>query len=138
MIDTDIDSLDKIRNSTHARIYSPDNFVYTSQPTGNNFATAYHRCASDIIDHFSDVFRKQMEACESLHAIQLFHSLSGGAGSGIMSKLLNHVSDDCPKKIIVTATGFPSGAENSSDNTNLEIYNSILALHNIIEYPTLA
>ena len=61
--------------------------------------------------------------------------MSGGAGSGIMNKLMTYVAETCPKNIIVTATGFPSGVENSTDNTNLEVYNSILALHCLTECP---
>eukprot|EP00397_Hematodinium_sp_SG-2012_P058697 GEMP01074519.1.p1 GENE.GEMP01074519.1~~GEMP01074519.1.p1 ORF type:complete len:158 (+),score=34.12 GEMP01074519.1:335-808(+) len=85
---------------------------------------------ADICELAMDRIRIHAGQCDSLHAFQLIHSLGGGTGSGLGSRLLGQIREEYPDRMFLTCTVFP--AEKVSD-TVVEPYNATLALNHLVE-----
>ena len=83
-----------------------------------------------IIDFVMDQIRKEWETCDCLQGFQFNHSISGGTGSGMGTRLISHVREEFPDRIMESTTVFPS--TNISDSP-VEPYNSVLSVHQLVE-----
>jgi len=73
--------------------------------------------------------------CESLQGFLIFHSVGGGTGSGFASLLLEHLSNDYPKKAKLDFCVYPSPQVSTSV---VEPYNSVLSTHALLEHTDVA
>ncbi|GMH85808.1 hypothetical protein TL16_g10348 [Triparma laevis f. inornata] len=55
---------------------------------GNNWAHGFYEYGNQYGDQFLELVRSQAEPCDSLQSFFLMHSLGGGTGSGLGTKLL--------------------------------------------------
>ncbi|CAD8101884.1 unnamed protein product [Paramecium sonneborni] len=74
----------------------------------------------------ADKIRKQIENCDGLQGIMLYHSIGGGFGGGFTSKILDLLSTDLEKITKATVSIMPS--EHSLTSSIIEPYNSLLTL----------
>jgi tubulin epsilon len=81
-----------------------------------------------------ELLQHQMEGCDSLQALCLFHSLGGGTGSGLGTKLVAEMADALPKKVRLTASIFPS---HKSQDVVTSPYNVTLSLAQLTEHADL-
>lgn len=79
-----------------------------------------------------DQVRKLAEDCESLQGFQLSHSLGGGTGSGMGTLLMTKLAEEYPDRIMSSISVIPGFSE-----CVVEPYNTILALHQMIEFAAL-
>lgn len=133
LVDSDPAVLDVIRSSSIGELFFPDNFVYSSGSTGSNWAKGHYGIGAQMLESILDVIRCEVERCECMQGIQLFHALGGGTGSGLGSLILEQLYDHYPHTVLATCTVAPSG-----DHTDqvLEPYNSVLGSHALIENAT--
>jgi len=68
--------------------------------------------------------RHEAEACDAAPSFLLLHSLGGGSGSGLGSRILEHVRGEYPLNTIATVSVAPRSAGDSP----LQSLNSIMAL----------
>lgn len=104
----------------HLSLYK-DQTVYKDLGTGgrgNNWACGY----SDPMD-VMESFRKACEITPS-NSMLLVHSLGGGTGSGLGSRLAVEIRDDYPKMTIATCSVLPL----ATGETCLQNYNAVLSL----------
>eukprot|EP01084_Bolivina_argentea_P008273 15485_1 len=105
------------------------------------YPKAYFDSGADIIDTVMNKIRKQIEVCNYFQGINMIHSVSGGCGSGFASLLLCKMKDEYPKKYNFThtiypciASGWNGGSVHSCRNHNIEIYNCMLAINQLLQY----
>ena len=118
------------------RALTPVASIFGDQNTGsgNCYASAFHTEGPPIAQRVLDVFRKEVEKCDSLQGVQFLHSTSGGAGSGLTGLLMKTIHDylDCGSKcILYSACTVPAPKHNE---IVLESYNTALALQDLTEY----
>jgi Tubulin/FtsZ family, GTPase domain len=77
-----------------------------------------------------EMLRKEIEACDYYKGCVLLHSLAGGTGSGLGSRLLELIRDEYPICFITAASIFPS----DSGDTPVQDYNSCLCLNYLQNY----
>ncbi|EUD64682.1 hypothetical protein C922_04938 [Plasmodium inui San Antonio 1] len=77
--------------------YNKRNFIYGLNGSGNNWSYGFNVHAKNICEDFLNLIQKVMESNDSREGVDniiLFHSLSGGSGSGISSYLSYLLKDE--------------------------------------------
>ncbi|KAI8911374.1 Tubulin/FtsZ family, GTPase domain-containing protein [Powellomyces hirtus] len=89
---------------------------------GNNWAHGYWDISH--LDNILSTFRKETEASDKYDGCMLLHSVAGGTGSGLGSRMAEELRDAYPKNYLMTyaVTPFLAG------DTALQHYNSLLSL----------
>lgn len=122
-----------ILQSPTGNLFSPDNIYLHSEGcgAGNNWAAGY-TAATQIEETLMDIVDRETERCDSLEGFMFCHSVAGGTGSGLGSRLLENLSSRYPGKIVTTFSVFPNSEEVS--DVVVQPYNSILAMNRLIEH----
>lgn len=114
-------------------ILSPSLTVKSNSGRSNNWATGYAdkpEKNSSLSSQTMELLRREVEQCDYFKNCVLIHSLAGGTGSGLGSKLLQLIRDEYPICFITTASVLPF----ESGDTPLQDYNSIFCLSHIQSY----
>lgn len=127
----------------HASVFRPSNVVYQQSGRGNNWAMGYFGVPGCLEggqdDHFSDIslagrtleiLRKEAERLDMFEGCILTHSLSGGTGSGLGSRILENIKEAYPRQHIISPVVQPFAV----GDLPLQHYNSILALSTLQRY----
>ena len=79
-----------------------------------------------------DGIRREAEACDSLQGFQIMHSVEGGTGSGLFSRIVEQISVAFGKKAKCSTTLFPSTTPKGDRTTGA--YNAVLSIHSVLEH----
>ncbi|ESO02698.1 hypothetical protein HELRODRAFT_161992 [Helobdella robusta] len=133
-----IDTENKVINSLFANNnkflkfnFRPCNVITEKCGRGNNWAMGYYQGRlshrDDIFERTMQEMRKEVERGETFKGCAIFHSVSGGTGSGVSSRLVELIRDEYAKECLISfaVTPFENG------DTPLQDYNSLLALSKI-------
>ncbi|CAD5230827.1 unnamed protein product [Bursaphelenchus okinawaensis] len=60
-----------------------------------------------------DILRRESEASDKLESFMLTHSVRGGTGSELGSRLLEHLNEEYFKKMVQTYSVFPVKGESN-------------------------
>lgn len=103
-------SLDELKSSAAGGMYCPSSFVSsgTSHSCQRNWAKGYYTQSSELEEEAMDVVRRLAEDCDSLQGFLMLHSAGGGTGGGLGSRLLTHLGDEYPDRIVATQSLLPS------------------------------
>ena len=112
---------------------SPSLVVKSNSGRSNNWATGYAdkpEKDQNLSSQTMEMLRKEIEQCDYYKTLIMIHSLAGGTGSGLGSKLIEMIRDEYPICFISTASVFPF----ESGDTPLQDYNSVFCLSHIQKY----
>lgn len=84
----------------------------------------------ELAESVLDVIRKEAEGCDCLQGFQMTHSLGGGTGAGLGTKLLWKLREEYPERIMNTFSVAPSP---KVSDTVVEPYNATLSAHQLVE-----
>lgn len=84
----------------------------------------------ELIESVLDVMRKETELCDCLQGFQLTHSLGGGTGAGLGTRLIAKVREEFPDRIMNTFSVVPSP---KVSDTVVEPYNAVLSINQLVE-----
>lgn len=109
-------------------IFNRENIFVSNEGggAGNNWAHGYY-VANRFKEDVLDIIRRESEACESLEAFNIMHSVAGGTGSGFGSLILENLGDYFPKKLITAFSILPTNEESS--DVVVQPYNTLLTLN---------
>nr|XP_057946105.1 tubulin epsilon chain-like [Doryrhamphus excisus] len=96
---------------------------------GNNWAVGHLTYGSTYREEILDKLRKAAEQCDCLQSFFLLHSMGGGTGSGLGTKVLSLLKDEFPEVCRIVTPVYPS----SEDDVIISPYNSILAMRELTE-----
>ncbi|XP_054847670.1 tubulin delta chain-like [Eublepharis macularius] len=127
-----VDSEPKVVKRLQKRVKSgsfrESNLIVGKQGRGNNWAYGYHGVRSEqersLFHRTMESLRKEVECKDCYSGTVLFHSLSGGTGAGLSSRLCEAIRDEYPLGYILAASVAPHQAGESP----LQHYNSLLCL----------
>ncbi|BFZ11050.1 hypothetical protein BsWGS_14089 [Bradybaena similaris] len=98
--------------------------------SGNNWATGYKMYGTQYKDQLSEVIRRAAELCDCLQCFFVLHSMGGGTGSGVGTRILNILEDEYPDVYRFVTAVFPS----AKDDVVTSPYNSVLAMRELTEH----
>ena len=130
LMDLEPGTMDSVRAGPYGQLFRPDNFVFGQTGAGNNWAKGHYNEGAELIDSGLNVIRKEAEGCDCLQGFQITHSIGGGTGSGMGTRLLINIREEYPDRIIQTFSVFPSP---KVSDTIIEPYNSTLSIRLLIE-----
>jgi hypothetical protein len=87
--------------------YKERNFIKNSNGRGNNWALGYDinfkefKKEKSLIQDSFEKLNSFIEKCDFLRSFMFIHSLYGGTGSGISSRLIEMLRDEFPKFEII-------------------------------------
>jgi hypothetical protein len=61
-----------------------------------------------MLPEIVEIIRKVAEECDLVHGFQLLHSVSGGAGGGLGSLLMDNIRQEYSDRIIKSYSIFPA------------------------------
>lgn len=108
--------------------------VLKAHGSANNWALGFTSVSDDSLDAISDAFRRMVERMDWWSGTVVAHSLAGGTGSGLGSRLLVDLRDAYPKQWLLSASVLPF----DSGDCSLQNYNAALALAHVQRHADLA
>lgn len=108
--------------------YRKENFVGGNGGTGSNWAKGYYsgdRMASRV----ADAVRSEAERCDRLQGFQLVHSLGGGTGSGLGTRVLENIRTAYPGRAAHTYSVVPWTAVSDEP---ADTYNVMLSVAGLV------
>ncbi|KAH9597706.1 Tubulin/FtsZ [Trypanosoma melophagium] len=111
-------------------LFDANFFVSDVSGAGNNWAVGHMEYGDRYIDSIADTVRQQVERCESVQSFILMHSLSGGTGSGLGTRVLGMLEDDFPHIVRLCPVVVPGGV----DDVVTAPYNTAFALRELAEH----
>ena len=134
-VDTEQKVIRKLtKESEGVGIFRKTNLITGRCGRGSNWALGYHGSKmtnqEDIFERTAEVMRKEVERCDSYNGTVLIHSISGGTGSGVGSRLTELLRDEYPEKFLLSCIVTPFFGGESP----LQHYNSILTLSKLCEH----
>lgn len=114
---------DNILSGPRKRLFNRDTCLQGTAGAANCYARGKFRVSMDIKQDVFVTVRRSIEACDNLTGFQIFHSVSGGTGSGMSTFLLNYLQDIVPTTDKFMFSIFPSAVIDPNPTAN---YNAIL------------
>lgn len=106
----------------------PSNIIEGRGGRGGNWAYGYHGCRGEgengLLKHTMEAVRREAERPDYYGGTILLHSLSGGTGSGLGSRLCEELREEFPAGHILTVSVVP----HQSGESPLQHYNTLLSL----------
>jgi tubulin gamma len=127
LIDLEPRVINAIQSSDMRNLYNPENMFIAEEGggAGNNWANGYSQGEKNL-EAVAEMVDREADGSDSLEGFVLCHSIAGGTGSGMGSRILEELNDKYPKKLIQTYSVFPNQGETS--DVVVQPYNSILTL----------
>lgn len=94
LVDLEPRVINNILASDQQQLHNAGNVFHspTGGGAGNNWAIGYNQ-SPQVIDDISDILDHEAENADILEGFVLCHSIAGGTGSGLGSKLLEQIKD---------------------------------------------
>ncbi|CAI5759156.1 unnamed protein product [Candida verbasci] len=111
---------------------NPRNVHLSEQGNGaaNNWLNGY-QYGNENSENLLNLIDRELDKCDNLSNFQLLHSVAGGTGSGVGSRVLELLDDRFSKKLVNSFSIFP--ATEPSDVV-VQPYNSVLTLKKLIDF----
>ena len=88
MIDMEEGVISNIMRSPIRTLFDPHQYITSASGSGNNWAVGYSEYGQEYQDQIMESIRKESEFCDALQSFYIVHSLGGGTGSGLGSRVL--------------------------------------------------
>lgn len=111
-------------------LFDRTHFVSDVSGAGNNWAVGHMEYGDRYLDVISDSVRAMVERCDSIQTFLIMHSLSGGTGSGLGTRVVGMLEEDFPHVFRFSPVVMPS----ENDDVVTAPYNSSFALRELIEH----
>ncbi|XP_017326691.1 uncharacterized protein LOC108267194 isoform X2 [Ictalurus punctatus] len=127
-VDTEPKVLRKIGEFVQNKEIRPSSVIEGKGGRGGNWAYGYHGGRGDgengLLKHTMEAVRQEAERQDYYGGTVLLHSLSGGTGSGLGSRLCEEIREEFPVGHILTVSVVP----HQSGESPLQHYNTLLSL----------
>lgn len=129
-VDLEPATIDAIRSSSIGDLFRPDNLISGESGAGNNWAKGYYTEGAELMEPVMDSVRREAENTDAMQGFQIVHSLGGGTGSGMGTRMMAAIRDEYSDRMISTYSVMPSP---KVSETVTEPYNAVMALHYLVE-----
>ncbi|KAM6954383.1 tubulin epsilon chain [Aplochiton taeniatus] len=98
--------------------------------SGNNWAVGHLTYGSAYREQIVDKLRRAAEHCDCLQCFFLIHSMGGGTGAGLGTRVLSLLEEEFPEACRIVTAVYPS----AEDDVVTSPYNSVLAMKELTEH----
>eukprot|EP00357_Protocruzia_adherens_P032228 CAMPEP_0115001432 /NCGR_PEP_ID=MMETSP0216-20121206/17372_1 /TAXON_ID=223996 /ORGANISM="Protocruzia adherens, Strain Boccale" /LENGTH=581 /DNA_ID=CAMNT_0002366765 /DNA_START=140 /DNA_END=1886 /DNA_ORIENTATION=+ len=123
--DTDSRSIDNIQCGLLGRLYNPDLLLSSNTPSRGSCSEVIYEQDPDFFKELQESLRSEAEKCDGLSAIQIVAGLSGGAGSGLTVRAIEHLEEEYGSQVFQTIAVLP---HRSTALSVPAVLNSVIAL----------
>ncbi|XP_042332126.1 tubulin beta-1 chain-like isoform X2 [Sceloporus undulatus] len=127
-VDSEPKVVRRLQKQIKRKVFRESNLIVGKAGRGNNWAYGYHgarrKNEQDLFDQTMEALRKEVERKDCYCGTVIFHSLSGGTGAGLSSRLCEAIREQYPLGRILSV----SVAPHQSGESSLQHYNSLLCL----------
>eukprot|EP00814_Leptocylindrus_danicus_P020078 CAMPEP_0116016854 /NCGR_PEP_ID=MMETSP0321-20121206/7717_1 /TAXON_ID=163516 /ORGANISM="Leptocylindrus danicus var. danicus, Strain B650" /LENGTH=339 /DNA_ID=CAMNT_0003486969 /DNA_START=1041 /DNA_END=2060 /DNA_ORIENTATION=- len=136
LVDTEGGVVSETLRSSIGDLFDPhENILTDNSGAGNNFAHGFFEYGHIHSEKLLELVRRQAEMCDSLQSFHLLHSVGGGTGSGLGTRILELLSDDFKGVGRIAVSLFPSSSScKNADDVVVSPYNAVMALHKLSEH----
>ncbi|KAJ7877676.1 Tubulin/FtsZ, GTPase domain-containing protein [Mycena leptocephala] len=120
-----------VKTGPYRSLFHLETMITGKEDAANNYARGHYTVSKELIDPVMDKIRRLSDNCSGLQGFFVFHSFSGGTGSGFGALLLERLSTDYGKKSKLEFCVYPAPQLSSSV---VEPYNSVLTTHTTLEH----
>ncbi|OAF68193.1 Epsilon-tubulin, partial [Intoshia linei] len=135
LIDMEEGVLNEIKRGRLSELFDNTQILSSVSGSGNNWAVGYHFYGNDYSNKIIETIRKSVEYCDSMSCFFITHSMGGGTGSGLGSKIMHILSDEYEKIQRISLPIYPSSQD--PDDVITSPYNSVLATNIVSEFSDL-
>jgi tubulin delta len=117
------------RANEHKQYWNYDHrsVAYRHGGAGNNWAMGYDMCKGEFMDTSLDCVRRELEHCDQPATLVITHSVAGGTGSGLGTRLTEAIEDEFPETVRVNFAITPY----HFGEVVVQHYNTVLCLSKI-------
>ncbi|KAM4705571.1 uncharacterized protein WCC33_010398 [Rhinophrynus dorsalis] len=127
-VDSEPKVIRRLQKQVKKGFFKDSNLVVGQRGRGNNWAFGYNGIGSGIekslLDRTMESLRREIERRDCYSGTVLLHSLCGGTGSGLGSRLCEEIRDTYPAGHLLSVTVAP----HEMGDSPLQHYNSLLCL----------
>lgn len=121
----------QLTNASGASIFRKRSVAFEQSGRGNNWAMGFYgRGGTKMLDRVLELVRHDAERHDSMQQILMLHSVAGGTGSGLGSRLIMELRDQYPEATLGTASIAPF----QTGETALQHLNLSLTLNALLEF----
>jgi tubulin epsilon len=129
LVDMECGPLTETMKGPLGSLFADTQYIMDVSGAGNNFAHGYYHYGPLYHEKFLDHISHTVEACDSLQAFFLTHSLGGGTGSGVGTYLLRLLYDEYSKVTRFSTCVYPS----EENDVITSPYNTIFATKELVQ-----
>jgi len=124
MVDSEPKVIRQVREGQLGGAVAPHNVHFEQNGRGNNWAFGYDwGQAARLAEGAVESVRKEAEGSEGFEGTVLLHSLGGGTGAGLGSRVAEQLREEFPSSFLLSAAAVPF-----AQGTPLQSYNTVLTL----------
>ncbi|XP_062813857.1 uncharacterized protein LOC100553684 isoform X3 [Anolis carolinensis] len=125
-VDSEPKVVRRLQKQIRRKAFRESNLIVGKAGRGNNWAYGYHgsKGERDLFSQTMESLRKEVERKDCYCGTVLLHSLSGGTGAGLSSRLCEAIREEYPLGRILSV----SVAPHQSGEGSLQPYNALLCL----------
>ncbi|KAL7753011.1 Tubulin delta chain [Sorochytrium milnesiophthora] len=129
LVDTEAKVIRAVHGKQRTWQYDARNVYFRRAGAANNWAYGYHKHGSDFYELIRSSIRREARACPVLGGFVLLHSLAGGTGSGLGSRITERLRQDYPMAVVVNQVVWPY----HRGEVIVQNYNMVLTLHHLYQ-----
>ncbi|XP_030628537.1 tubulin epsilon chain [Chanos chanos] len=130
LVDMEEGVVNEILQGPLREVFDSTQLITDVSGSGNNWAVGYQTYGSAYREQIVDTVRRAAEHCDCLQCFFLIHSMGGGTGSGLGTRVLNLLEEEYPEVCRIVTSIYPS----AQDDVITSPYNSVLAMRELTEH----
>ena len=129
LVDMEEGVVNGIMKSPLGDLFDSTQLMTDASGSGNNWAVGHYMYGDKYREKIFDIVRQETEKCDCLQSFFVFHSMGGGTGSGLGSRILSLLREEYKHVYKFSVPVFPS----AEDDVITSPYNSVLAIRLLTE-----
>ncbi|AWP19559.1 putative tubulin epsilon chain [Scophthalmus maximus] len=130
LVDMEEGVVNEILQGPLSEVFDSTQLLTDVSGSGNNWAVGHMSYGSVYREQIVDKLRKAAEHCDCLQCFFLIHSMGGGTGSGLGTRVLSLLEEEFPEVCRIVTSVYPS----PEDDVITSPYNSVLAMKELSEH----
>uniref|UniRef100_A0A1A8ERN7 Tubulin, epsilon 1 n=1 Tax=Nothobranchius korthausae TaxID=1143690 RepID=A0A1A8ERN7_9TELE len=122
--------LNEILQGPLKEVFDSNQLLKDASGSGNNWAVGHMTYGSIHREAMVDLLRRAAEHCDNLQCFFLLHSMGGGTGSGLGTRVLSLLEEEFPDVCRIVTAVYPS----AEDDVITSPYNTVLAMQELTEH----
>ena len=129
LVDMEEGVVNSVIKSPLGDLFDSTQLITDVSGSGNNWAVGHYMYGDRYKEKILEMMRRETERCDCLQSFFVFHSMGGGTGSGLGSRILSLLHDEYRHVYRFSVPVFPS----VEDDVITSPYNSVLAMRMLTE-----